>query len=354
MKTILMMFAMWCLVSTVEAKTFLYISLGGDNQITCFESNSQTGELTHIEKISTHGAPGAMAVDATNTYLFVSLRTTQGIGTYKIDAKTGRLTQIATQTVGVNPVYLSMNPSSSQIFLASYSEGKVATFPLSEEGKLDVEQGQWFDTDINAHAFLLDPSGRFGLVPHTGPNAMYQFVWDEKSAKLSFNAEKKVIAPEGAGPRNLAYHPNGKFVYTSDELGSSSSVYLLNPQTGRLTHRQTVSTLPPGFERRNTCADVEISPSAKYLYVSNRGHDSIAIFSIDPTNSNLEVVGHAPTERVPRSFNLTPDGKFLYAAGQKSGNLISYRVEQSDGTLTRLHLLEVGNSPSWVQTVSTQ
>jgi len=352
MKTLLSVLVMCSLVSTVHAKSFLYVSLGRDKQISCFETNSQTGELTHIENLTTAGAPGAMAVDATQTYLFVALRSTKGVGTYKIDAKTGKLTLIATQTVGVNPVYLSVNKSRSHIFLASYSDGKVATFPLSEEGKLNVDQGQWFDTEKKAHAILFDPSGRFGFVPHTGPNAMYQFVWNEKQGKLSFNSPKKVIAPEGAGPRHLAYHPNGKYVYTSDELGSSSSVYRLHQQTGQLSHLQTLSTLPAGFQQQNTCADVEISPSAKFLYVSNRGHDSIAIFAINQTTGKLSVAGHAPTEKTPRSFNLTPDGNFLYAAGQASGKLVSYRVNQTTGALTPLNTRDVGKSPSWVQAVT--
>ena len=349
MKYILMLSLYFAIVTTVNAKPYVYISVGGESKIVCYESSIKDGKLTHIEDIKTDSSPGAMRMRENLTVLFVALRRAKSVATYRVDSKTGKLTLIATKKVGVNPVYLYT--SGKYLFLASYSEGKVGKFLLNDKGELLDEGTQWFDTERTAHAIKAGPDNKSFFVPHTRPNKIYQFQFDEKTGKLSRNKISNITAPEGAGPRHHCFHNNGKFVFTSDELGSSASAYTLDAKTGSLTHLQTLSTLPKVFDKKNTCADVELHPSQKFLYVSNRGHNSIAIFSVNQKTGKLTSLGQTATEDTPRSFNITPDGNFIHVAGQKSGKLATYRIDKSTGKMTHLRTIEVGKSPSWVEAV---
>ena len=353
MKTILIFASILLFVTTISkgATTALYISAGGDSKVACYTIDAKDGKLTHLEDVKTDGSPGAMGVDPTRRYLFVALRRAKSIATYQIDPQTAKLKLIATKIVGVNPVYVSTDHSGKYLFLASYSEGKVAKFPLSKTMELLDEGSQWFDTEKTAHAIKPGPHNKAIFVPHTKPNAIYQFQFDEKTGKLSRNKKTKIIAPDGAGPRHHQFSADGKFVYTADELGSSASVYSLDASTGSLSHLQTLSTLPEDFTTKNTCADVELHPNGNFLFVSNRGHHSIAVYSVNKKTGKLTALGQTPTEETPRSFNITDDGEFIYVAGQKSGKLATYRIDQKSGKMTLLRNDTVGKSPSWVQSV---
>jgi 6-phosphogluconolactonase len=190
------------------------------------------------------------------------------------------------------------------------------------------------------------------FVPHTGPNAIFQFRFDEQTGTLTANDPPKVTTPENTGPRHLAFHPSLNVVYFDNEQGSSVTAFRLDKSKGTLEPFQTLPTLPEGFSESNSCADLEITPDGRFLYASNRGHDSLAGFAIDPETGKMTSLGQFPTEKTPRSFNIAPDGKFVYAAGQGSGKLAAYRLDGENGKLTRFATYEVGNGPAWVQVVS--
>jgi 6-phosphogluconolactonase len=158
-----------------------------------------------------------------------------------------------------------------------------------------------------------------------------------------------MVVPEaGQGPRHYCYHPTLDCVYFDNEQASSVTAYHLNPATGTLASFQTLSTLPADFEGQNTCAQIHITPSGKYLYAANRGHDSVACFVVDMASGRLTGLGQQPSEPIPRTFGIDPQGRYLFAAGQGSGRLAAYRIDAQTGALQPLETYEVGKRPMWV------
>jgi 6-phosphogluconolactonase len=171
-----------------------------------------------------------------------------------------------------------------------------------------------------------------------------QFKFDARTGHLTPNSPFRVEPSEPVGPRHFCFHPTLDLVYFSNEQGCSVSSYRLNTATGTLSAVQTISTLPAGYTERNTCSQIHFTSSGRFLYVANRGHNSIAGFAVD-TTGRLTPVGHASTERVPSAFGLDPAGHFVFAAGSESGRLASYRVNGETGALTPLTTYDVGRRP---------
>jgi 6-phosphogluconolactonase len=188
-------------------------------------------------------------------------------------------------------------------------------------------------------------------VPHIagrGPNEIWQFRFDEQTGHLTPNSPPKVIPEQPVGPRHFCFHPGKDLLYFSNEQGCSVTAYRLDTSAGTLAPLQTVSTLPAGYTGQNTCSQIQIAPSGKFLYAPNRGHNSIACFAVDAATGLLTSLGQAPSETVPRAFSLDPDGKFLYAAGLESGRLAAYRIDADSGILQPLKTYPVGARPMWV------
>jgi 6-phosphogluconolactonase len=196
-----------------------------------------------------------------------------------------------------------------------------------------------------------DPSNKFAFVPHiagNGPNAIFQFRFDENTGHITPNSPPRVEPEEHLGPRHFCFHPTQNILYFSNEQGCSVTGYRLDTATGTLSAFQTIITLPEGYSERNTCSQIQISPSGKFLYAPNRGHNSIACFSVEASSGRLTPIGQVPTEAVPSAFSLDPEGNFLYAAGSESDRLASYRVNGDTGELTPLETYSVGERPMWV------
>ena len=181
-----------------------------------------------------------------------------------------------------------------------------------------------------------------------GPNAIYQFRFDEDTGRLAPNTPPIIKMVEFLGPRHYCFHPSLDVGYFSDEQGCSVSAYSLDTSTGALSAYQTITTLPQGYSERNTCSQIQISDSGRFLYVPNRGHNSIAGFTVDASTGNLTPIGHVSTEQVPSAFNLDPEANFVFAAGSESGRLASYQIDGSTGELTPMEIYTVGKRPMWV------
>ena len=207
-----------------------------------------------------------------------------------------------------------------------------------------------------------DPSNKFAFVPHIarlndnvleprrenpGPNVIFQFKFDAQSGRLTANSPLRVEPAERLGPRHYCFHPTLDFVYFSNEQGCSVTGYRLDPATGTLSAVQTIATLPDGFAARNTCSQIHLTPSGRFLYVGNRGHNSIAGFAVDAAG-RLSAIGHASTEPVPTTFSLDPAGRFVVAAGSASDRLVSYQVNSETGALTPLATYPIGQRPQAV------
>jgi len=334
-----------------QAATYAYVSLAGEKKIAIYRVDEKTGALTRTGEVAVKGAPGSLTTDAAHRHLYVAVREAMTLASFRIDPATGGLTPISTVSVDANPSFVGLDRTEQYLLSAYYLPGKVMVHAVGKDGTLDPTPRVDRTTAKNAHCAIPDPSNRFVFVPHVGPNAVFQFLFDPATGQLTPNAAPTVSGPEGAGPRHLRFHPNGKWVYTSNESGSSVSLYAFDPERGTLALTQTLSTLPPGFTGENTTAEVKLHPSGKFLYVSNRGHDSLAAFAIDAATGRLTAHGQVPTEHTPRSFDFDPTGRYLYAAGEGGTRVASYRIDPATGALARLETYEIGKTPFWILVV---
>src|SRR5262245_11880168 len=349
-----MRYALACLIvfgasMTVHAETYLYVSMPPEQKIQLFRLDPADGKLTTVDSIKVDGAPGSLAVGPHKKFLYASLRTTNSLASFAIDQASGKLKHVSTAALpkDENAAFLATDRTGQWLISASYAAGKVVVHRL-QDGTIATPAVQTITTAKTAHCIAIDPTHRWVFVPHVAPNAIYEFLIDPKSGKLDEEG-KTTGGTANAGPRHLAFHPSGKMAFTSDETGSSITAYEFD-RKGGLRPVQTLSTLPADFKGKNTTAEVKVHPSGKFVWVSNRGHDSLAGFAIDESGK-LSAIGQTPTEKTPRSFEIDPDGRFIFAAGEGSGRLAVYRVDESHGQLDRIGTWKVGKSLTWVMAV---
>jgi 6-phosphogluconolactonase len=337
--------------STARADTFVYVSVAGDQRIAVYQMDKD-GKLTHRDDARTDGEPAGLVTDPQRRFLFVAMRSTGNLSAYRIDARTGKLTHVNTVAAGADPAHISTDAEGRFLFCAYYVANKVTVHAIDKEGALSKGPWQSLPTADKAHAIVADPTGRFVFVPHTGSNFIYQFLLDAKTGELRPNLTVlRLETPPKTGPRHLVFHPANKGIaFVDNEQGGSVTAYAVDAKAGTLKALQTVSTLPADFKESNACAEIKIHPSAKFLYVANRGHDSIARFAVDESGK-LTATGQTPTEKTPRSFDLDPEGRFLFAAGESSGKLAAYRVDEKTGGLERFAGYDVGPRAWWVLVV---
>lgn len=327
----------------------LYLANRHDDTLVRYDLNEASGDLVLRQTIELEGQPAPMCVSPDQRVLYVAHRKAEKVSAFAISPKDGSLQLIArTGLPGKGGAcYLSTDRTGKFLLSAYYFEGKVSVHRLKQNGAVAEGAVQTVTTEKNAHCILTDYDNRLTLVPHTGPNAVYQFRFDAKTGKLSPGKPAKHVPKEKLSPRHVAYHPNKRYLYVVNEGSSSVTACRLKGDAIHPIH--TLSTLPKDFAERNTCADVEVHPSGKFLYCSNRGHDSIAIFAIDPKTGRLTTRGQTSTEEMPRSFNVDPTGKYLVAAGLRANKLTVYRIDQDTGKLKPLKTYDVGKGPTWVQ-----
>ena len=342
---------------------YVFVALQDDDKISVLTMNAETGKLTPKAEVPVSGGPFVVAISPNRKALYVGHRAVPEISSYRIDHETGALTQIGTVSPEDYPVFLSTDRKGKYLLSAYYRSGHVAVHPIADDGAVVDSPIEWLATDTGAHAIQTDPSNRFAFVPHIarlydnvlepvkeayGPNLIFQFRFDENTGHLTPSSPLRVEPEEHLGPRHYCFHPTQDIVYFSNEQGCSVTGYRLDTSTGTLSAFQTLTTLPEGYTGRNNCSQIQVSSSGKFLYVPNRGHNSIAGFSVDASTGWLTAIGQVPTEAVPSAFSLDPEGKFLFAAGSASGRLASYQIHGDTGELTPLETYSVGNRPVWV------
>jgi len=338
---------------TAGVRFHAYVSVGGEGKIAIFELRDD-GALVAQGKVDVGPSPGAQAVDPKRRFVYASLRNSNGIATLRIDRETGGLTKISEIPAVDTPTYLAVDHTGQYLLSAYYSGAKAAVHRLAADGTVEADPVQLLTTDKNPHSILMDSTNRWVFVPNTGANLILQFAFDARSGRLTPAVEPRVDTAPDTGPRHVFFHPTLDVVYFVNEKGGSVTAFRLDRSRGTLTAFQTLSTLPDGYTERNACADVEVTPSGRYLYASNRGHDSLAGFAIDPKSGALTALGQTPTEKTPRSFNIDPTGRYLIAAGQGSGRLQTYRIDEATGHLDPMANYEVGPSPGWVTVVPSE
>jgi 6-phosphogluconolactonase (cycloisomerase 2 family) len=343
----------------------LYVALQDADKVAIFAIDD-AGKLAQHGEVAASGGPSVMAVGNDRRVLYVGQRGGPAIASFRIDAKTGGLSAAGSVAQPHAPTFIAPDRSGRFMLVAYYQGGGVAVIRLANDGTVGAASQDWLPTATGAHAIATDRANRFAYVPHIarvqdnvleppknipGPNVIMQFRFDAETGTLSPNSPPQVVQPDLVGPRHYCFHPSLDLVYFSNEQGCSVTAYRIGAE-GTLAPLQTISTLPGGFDGRNTCSQIHLTPSARFLYVGNRGHNSIAGFSVAPNTGLLTPAGDVPTEPVPSAFCLDPDGKFLFAAGTASGRLASYRVDSERGTLTPIAVQDVGQRPAAMAAVT--
>jgi 6-phosphogluconolactonase len=267
------------------------------------------------------------------------------VSAFAVDPKTGKLEFLNKRvTHGTDPCHLFVDKNSKYVFVANFMSGSVCVLPVLGDGSLaeasDFIQHQ--GASINpirqkgphAHSVSLDKANRFALVPDLGLDKLMVYKFDSARGMLEPNQVPWIKMKPGAGPRQVAFHPSGRFAYLINELDSTMVALSYDGHTGTLKELQIAPTLPNGFQGRSTCSDVQVSPSGAFVYGSNRGHDSIVIYKIDQRTGRLTCVGYEPSlGKTPRTFAIDPTGRFLLVANQDSETIATFHINPQTGKL---------------------
>ena len=320
--------------------------------IYAFRFQPSTGKTTPIELAAETVNPSFLAVHPNNRLLYAVNEVSNyegpngSVSAYSIDTSTGRLTFLNRASSGGNdPCHVAVDRSGKWLTAANYGSGSVSVLPIGPDGKLGEissmvrHSGSGKDPrrqkSPHAHSVNLSPDNRFLLVPDLGIDKIMIYRLDAATGKLEANDPPFAGLDPGSGPRHLAFHPNGRFVYQINELNSTITTFVYDPVLGTLRDSATLSTLPSGFKGASTTAEIEVHPNGKFLYASNRGHDSIAVFAVKGNGGRLEPIEFVPTKgKTPRQFAIDPTGNYLFAANQHSDEVILFRIDPTRGTLT--------------------
>ena len=348
MKSLLI--ALFLVAPTARAETVVYISEGGHNCVAVYSLDEEAATLSRKSEVRLSGSPGALALSPDGKRIYAAVRSEKKFATLAIDPATGLLSIVATAAAAGNPAYVHPDATGRWLLAAYYGEGLVSVSPINEEGIIVEEPIQVLDIGPKAHCIRTDPTNRFAFTPHPMDlNCVDQFRFDAAKGELALNDPPTMPGDENAGPRHLKFHANGKWAYVVNEQGKSVTFCHYDAGKGTLTKQQTLSTHPKEWDANSgSCAEIKISEDGRFVYASNRGHESIASFTIDPQSGRLAELERVPTEKIPRSFDLMPGGRFVVVAGQGEGKLALYRRDPETGLLKRAQTLECGKSPAWV------
>lgn len=268
------------------------------------------------------------------------------VGAVRVDDPSGELTELNRQlTEGASPCYVSVDASGRYAFVANYEAASVSMFPLREDGRLEEasdvvhHEGSSIDPDRqdvpHPHSIRPGPENRFVYVPDLGTDRVVIYRIDFETGTLRPAQTPFVELHDGSGPRHLEFHPDGRHAYVINELDSTLTAFEYSPDDGALDELETVTTLPEGYDDESYPAEVRVHPSGRWLYGSNRGHDSIAVFEIDEESGGLDIVDHESTRgHWPRHFAIDPEGRYLYAENRRSDSIVSFEIDEGTGELS--------------------
>jgi 6-phosphogluconolactonase len=327
-----------------------------------------SGALTAPVLVAETPSPSFLAVHPGGSFLYAANedRTFNGqpgggVSAFAIDRRTGSLVALSQQSSrGDGAVHLVVDKAGRNVLVANYGGGSVAVLPIAADGTLKAasafvqhtapEPAAQPPVAPRAHAINLDPANRFAYVPDLGLDQVRIYKFSSAEGSLAAADPPFAVLEPGSGPRHFAFHPSGRFAYVINEKRLTLAAFGHDEKTGRLTQIETVSTLPPGqgIETGYSTAEVLVHPSGKFLYGSNRGHDSIAVFAIDEATGRLTFVEATPTQgSTPRGFGIDPTGAYLLAANQRSDSVVVFRIDRASGRLTPTgHTIAVGSPVS--------
>lgn len=351
-------------VSAADYKSLVYVGTytdKGSKGIYAYRFDPVSGVSDAIGLVAETPNPSFLAVDPNHKFLYAvnEIDNFNGshsgaISVFAIDRMSGRLTFVQqVSSLGADPAHVSLDKSGKYLLVANYTSGNIAVFPIEKDGRLGPRSAlvQHAGSSVNkdrqagphAHEIQSSNDNQFVLAADLGLDELLVYRFNPKTGSLAPNDPAFTKISAGSGPRHFAIAPSGKFVYLVNEMASTVNVLSYTASSGKLQEHQTISTLPADFKRENTTAEIAVDANGKFLYASNRGDDSIAVFAIDPSSGKLSFVERVPTGgKTPRHFTLDPTGKWLFAANQDSNSITTFSVDIKNGHLTAAsHLLQV-------------
>jgi 6-phosphogluconolactonase len=332
-----------------QHRYWVFIGCGSNDGIGLYELDADAGTLTAMGSAAAARSPGFLAITPDQKFLYATVNLKNnagGVAGFAIDPVTGKLTEINNQPSGGDgPAFVSVDPAGKNVLVANYGSATVASLPIDAKGALSpvvsvIKQvGSSIDPQRQKHAYAhsinCDPSGKFAIACDLGADKVFVYKLDPETGKLIENDPASVSVPPGAGPRHLTFSADGKLVYLLNEMGGTVIEYGFDPEKGTLAELQTVKTLKDD-EKGSTAAEVQIDPTGRFLYASNRlTTNYLTIFSIDRETGKLTLVGYQDClGKTPRNFRIDPSGKYLLLANQDSNTLVLFAIDNATGKLS--------------------
>jgi len=333
-------------------RSVVFVSLTGDEKVLCYEMDESSGSLIQTASSPAHGPSGALCLHPAKDVMYDAHVESTTLASFRLDTGTGTLSLINKADTGIGvPAHMMVSQTGQFMLTAYYGGGGVTVHRLGEDGAIG-DLIQYVDTGEKAHAILSAVDDAFVLVPHVWPNnKTSQFLFDSQSGLLAPNHPPELAPSEPrTGPRHICFRPGEDVAYIVNEQGNTVTVHTFDPAQGTLYVIQDITTLPQGYKDGGATAHVEAHPNGRWLYASNRGHDSVVSFDIG-ADGTLSQTGHVPVPASPRSFNIDRTGQFLFCAGEAAGTMNAYRIDPADGALTQFASYDVGVKPFWVMAV---
>ena len=356
MLTTLMLGSLLMMSTTANADDpLIYISAfaaGEQGAIHAFRFDSKTGALKPQHRTTDVQHPFFLVISPDGRFLYsIDTESFGGkedefVAAYAIKDRTGKLERLNQQSAkGSASCYLDIDPTGKTVVLANYSSGSVAALPVLEDGSLGEAASfvQHAGSSVDpkrqkapyAHSIVISPDNRFALAADLGTDKILAYHLDAGTAKLTVNeAQSSASVAPGSGPRHLTFHPNGKSVYLINELKNTVTFFSYEPASGKLTSQQTIATLPANFDGVSHTADIRITPDGKFLYGTNRGHDSVAIFRIGEGGMLSLINIERSLGKGPQNLLITPDGQWLLCANMPGNSVVVFRIDSASGELT--------------------
>jgi 6-phosphogluconolactonase len=356
------------------AGTFVYVSNAEDGDIGMFKLQAE-GSLQPGQRFKAEKLVMPMVVSPDKHFLIAAVRSKPFQAySYSIDKSSGALNLVGTGTLAESYPYIALDRSGHFLLGASYGANQVGVNPVGADGRVG-EPIQVIPTARNAHSIRTDNTNRFVFVPHLGTDQVFQFLFDEKSGRLSANTPPVLQLKQGSGPRHLIVSSDNRFVYLLNELTGVVTTLSLDPTTGTLKELDSVSVLPPdtklvpGVPRgavgtpganqapRNTAndiwaSDLHLTPNGRWLYAAERTSSTLGAFRVDTASGKLTYLGSTSTEKQPRGFNIDPTGRVVVVSGEQSDTISSYAIDAETGALKLIGRYPTGKGTNWVEIVS--
>jgi 6-phosphogluconolactonase len=338
-------------------ETIVYVSNAADPSISVLAMNRTTGDLEVIDRVAIPGgdkpSPSSMALALSpdRRVIHAALRSEPfTVASFAIERPSGRLKHLGNAPLDASMAYTTIDKTGKWLLSASYPQGKLTINPIDGDGRIKAPPSQIITDRPKAHCIVVDAANKHAYCPVLAQDLILQFNFDQAAGSVSPANPGEIKTKAGAGPRHLAFHPNGRFLYLITETTATIGAYAVDPASGTLKELQFVDMMMPGYKGEIAAADLHVTPDGHFLYGSERRTSTLVGFRIDPDKGTLTLAGRSPTETTPRGFTIDPRGKFLLSVGLDSNHMTVYSL-RPDGGLDPVKQLAMGKQPNWIEIV---